>query len=184
MPTESSTTSQFRRCLNMSSPPADAGCRADAACYCPNTAFLSDFGSLSNFSSQARSITLPCRRLIIRRIRQPASPSTCQPVSSRSFRIFHLYERQLGGWYWSGGTTIAGALFATRPGETQRVCWALVRLRGGTAEAARLFYTAVPYGQASTSSAWVFWSPAKLRESHQSGHCDHGRNRLPIATPL
>ncbi len=57
------------------------------------------------------------------------------------------------------GTTIAGALFATAAGGDLSgvVLGARTSASGGSAGGRfGLFYTAVPYGQASTSSAWVF----------------------------
>ena len=57
------------------------------------------------------------------------------------------------------GTTITGALFATATGGdiSGVVLGARTSAAGGTAGGRfGLFYTAVPYGQASTTSAWVF----------------------------
>ncbi|MFN8005666.1 MAG: BACON domain-containing carbohydrate-binding protein [Terriglobia bacterium] len=57
------------------------------------------------------------------------------------------------------GTTIVGSLFATATGGDIGgvVLGARTYASGGSAEGRfGLFYTAVPYGQASTTSAWVF----------------------------
>jgi hypothetical protein len=57
------------------------------------------------------------------------------------------------------GTIIAGALFATAAGgDISGVVLGAQTSAGGGVAGGRfgLFYTAVPYGQASTSGAWIF----------------------------
>jgi len=124
------------------------------------TAFLSEL-VLTNFSSQARSINFTFVADSITTADKTARFTINLPAGQQQIipDIFtYMRDNSVAG-IGPAGTTIAGALFATAVGgDISGVVLGARTSAGGGVAGGRfgLFYTAVPYGQASTSSAWVF----------------------------
>ena len=124
------------------------------------TAFRSEL-VITNFSSQARSLNFSFVADSITTADKTARFTINLPAGQQGIipDIFtYMRDNSVAG-IGPAGTTIAGALFATAAGGdiSGVVLGARTSAAGGTAGGRfGLFYTAVPYGQASTSSAWVF----------------------------
>ena len=75
------------------------------------------------------------------------------------------------------GTHIAGALFATLStgGDMSSIFLGARTSAAGGSVGGRfgVFYTAVPYGQASTTECLVVWSAAECGKPDQPGDCKH-----------
>jgi hypothetical protein len=124
------------------------------------TAFLSEL-VITNFSSQARSINFSFVADSITTGDKTARFTINLPAGQQQIipDIFTYMRNNAVAGIGPAGTTIAGALFATAAGGDLSgvVLGARTSASGGSAGGRfGLFYTAVPYGQASTSSAWVF----------------------------
>ena len=124
------------------------------------TAFLSEL-VITNFSSQARSINFSFVAESISTADKTARFTLNLPAGQQQIisDIFTYMRNSAVAGVGPAGTTIAGALFATAAGGDLSgvVLGARTSASGGSADGHfGLFYTAVPYGQASTSSAWLF----------------------------
>jgi hypothetical protein len=124
------------------------------------TAFLSEL-VITNFSSQARSINFSFVADAITTGDKTARFTLNLPAGQQQIipDIFTYMRNNAVAGIGPTGTTIAGALFAIASGGDLSgvVLGARTSASGGSAGGRfGLFYTAVPYGQASTSSAWVF----------------------------
>ncbi len=124
------------------------------------TTFISEV-VLANFSSQARTVNFSFVADAITTADKTAHFSINIPAGRQQIipDIFAYMRSNAVAGIGPAGTTIAGALFATATGGdiSGVVLGARTSAAGGTAGGRfGLFYTAVPYGQASTTSAWVF----------------------------
>ena len=124
------------------------------------SAFISEL-DLTNFSSQDRTINFSFVAAAITTEDKTAQFSISIPAGRQQIipDIFDYMRNNAVAGIGPAGTTIAGALFATATGGdiSGVVLGARTSAAGGTVGGRfGLFYTAVPYGQASTTSAWVF----------------------------
>ncbi|MSO23550.1 MAG: hypothetical protein EXQ58_09930 [Acidobacteria bacterium] len=124
------------------------------------TAFLSEL-VITNFSSQARSLNFSFVANSITTANKTAHFTLNLPAGQQQIisDIFTYMRNNSVAGIGPAGTTIVGALFATAAGGDLSgvVLGARTSASGGNAGGRFvLFYTAVPYGQASTSSAWIF----------------------------
>ena len=124
------------------------------------TAFLSEL-VITNFSSQARTVNFSFVADAITTGDKTARFTINLPAGQQQIipDIFTYMRNNSVAGIGPAGTTIVGALFATAAGGDLSgvVLGARTSASGGSAGGRfGLFYTAVPYGQASTSSAWVF----------------------------
>jgi hypothetical protein len=124
------------------------------------TMFLSEL-VLTNFSSQARTINFKFVAEAITTADKTALFAINVPAGQQQIirDIFQYMRDHSVSGVGPAGATIAGALFATATGgDINGVVLGARTSATGVEVGGRfgLFYTAVPYGQASTSSAWVF----------------------------
>jgi len=124
------------------------------------TAFLSEL-VITNFSSQARILSFSFVADSISTADKTARFTLNLPAGQQQIipDIFTYMRDNAVAGIGPAGTTIAGALFATAAsGDLSGVVLGARTSASGGSTGGRfgLFYTAVPYGQASTSSAWVF----------------------------
>jgi len=124
------------------------------------TTFLSEL-VITNFSSQARSINFSFVADSISTGDKTARFTINLPAGQQQIipDIFTYMRNNGVAGIGPAGNTIAGALFATAAGGDLSgvVLGARTSASGGSAGGRfGLFYTAVPYGRASTSGAWVF----------------------------
>ncbi len=124
------------------------------------SAFISEL-DVTNFSSQARTVNFTFVADAITTADKTAHFSINIPAGRQQIipDIFAYMRSNAVAGIGPAGTTIAGALFATATGGdiSGVVLGARTSAAGGTAGGRfGLFYTAVPYGEASTTSAWVF----------------------------
>ena len=116
---------------------------------------------LTNFSGQARNVNFSFVADAITTADKTAHFTINLPAGRQQIipDIFAYMRSNSVAGVGAAGTTIAGALFATATGGdiSGVVLGARTSAAGGSAGGRfGLFYTAVPYGQASTDSAWVF----------------------------
>ena len=124
------------------------------------SAFISEL-DLTNFSSQARTVNFTFVADAITTADKTAHFSINIPAGRQQIipDIFAYMRSNAVAGIGPAGTTIAGTLFATATGGdiSGVVLGARTSTSGGSAGGRfGLFYTAVPYGEASTTSAWVF----------------------------
>jgi photosystem II stability/assembly factor-like uncharacterized protein len=124
------------------------------------TAFLSEL-VITNFSSQARSLNFSFVADAVTTPDKTARFTINLTAGQQQIipDIFTYMRNNSVAGIGPEGTTIAGALFATAAGGDLSgvVLGARTSASGGSAGGRfGLFYTAVPYGRASTNSAWVF----------------------------
>ena len=124
------------------------------------TAFISEV-VLANFSSQARTLNFAFVANAVTTADKTAHFSINIPAGRQQIipDIFAYMRSNAVAGIGPVGTQFVGALFATATGGdiSGVVLGARASAAGGTVGGRfGLFYTAVPYGQASTTSAWVF----------------------------
>jgi hypothetical protein len=124
------------------------------------TSFLSEL-VLTNFSSQARNISFSFVSDSVTTADKTARFTINVPAGRQQIiqDIFAYMRSNSVAGIGAAGTTITGALFATATGgDISGVVVGARTSASGVGVGGRfgLFYTAVPYGQASSSSAWLF----------------------------
>ncbi len=124
------------------------------------SSFLSEL-VLANVSSQARNVNFSFVADAVTTADKTARFSINIPAGGQQIipDIFAYMRDNAVAGIGPAGTTLAGALFATATGgDISGVVLGARTSAPSTSVSGRfgLFYTAVPYGQASTSSAWLF----------------------------
>jgi hypothetical protein len=124
------------------------------------SAFISEL-DLTNFSSQARTVNFTFVADAVTTTDKTAHFSINIPAGRQQIipDIFAYMRSNAVAGIGPAGTTIAGALFATATGgDISGVVLGARTSSAGGAVGGRfgLFYTAVPYGEASITSSWVF----------------------------